>query len=160
MLKGSAGALGIVHDQGADMVVLEFTSHYGGGNFAFLDVGQHVDIKEEPVRQYHQTFDAAVEKHFKIAFKAIAFVMHIGKDRQERRLIESVLHAAQHERAVWVGHVGDHDPDRVAATAAQRAREQVGTIAELRGGALDSTLGSIWNVASQGRVVQDDGNGG
>jgi len=48
----------------------------------------------------------------------------------------------------------------VAAPAAQRARKQVGTVAEMLGGFVDASFGGVGNVASQRRVVQDDGNGG
>jgi len=48
----------------------------------------------------------------------------------------------------------------VAASAAQRACKQVGTIAEMQSRALDAAFGSFGNVACQRRAVQDDGNGG
>src|SRR5258705_7597307 len=108
MCESGTGALGVVYGQGTNMVVLEFASHDGSGNFAFLDVGEHVDIEEEPVGQHHQAFNAAVEEHFEITLKTAAFVMHIGENGQKRRLVKCIFHAAQHERAVGGGHVGDH----------------------------------------------------
>src|ERR1700731_2029687 len=48
----------------------------------------------------------------------------------------------------------------MAATSAQGAREKIGTVAEMFGGALDASFGGVRNVASQRRVVQNDGNGG
>ena len=105
-------------------------------------------------------FDAAVEQHLQIALEAAALVVHVGENGQVRRLVERVLDAAQDQRAVRVGHVEDHDADGVAALAAQRAGELVGTVSELLGGALDAFLGDGRDVARQRRVVQDDGNRG
>ena len=86
--------------------------------------------------------------------------MDVGEDREERRLVESVFDAAQHECAVRVGHVENHDADSMAAAAAQRARKQVGTIAEMLGGFVDASFGGIGNVTGERRVVEDDGDGG
>ena len=84
--------------------------------------------------------------------------MHIGKNGEIRRLEECVFNTPKHQRAIRVGHVEDHDPDGMTAAATQRSGKQVGTIAEMRRGALDALFGGIGNVARQGRVVQDNGN--
>src|SRR5208283_4743789 len=124
------------------------------------EVGKHIDVDGQPVGQNDQPLDAAVQQHFEIAFETAALVVYIRKNGKERRLVKSVLDATQHERAVRVGHVENHDADGLAAPAAQRARKQVGTVAEMRGGALDALFRDVGNVAGQRRVVQDDGNGG
>jgi precorrin isomerase len=67
--------------------------------------------------------------------------MYVSENGQKRRLVECIFDAAQHQRAVRIGHVEDHDSDGVAAAAAQRAGEQVGAVAQLRGSALDAALG-------------------
>ena len=41
--------------------------------------------------------------------------MHVGEDGQIRRLVQSIFDSPQHQRAVRVGHVEDHDADGVAA---------------------------------------------
>src|SRR6266850_7627997 len=111
MFESGAGALCIVHDQGTDVVVLEFASYDRRGDFTFFDVGEDIDVQEEPVGEHDQAFDAAVEEHFKITFEAAAFVVNVGENGKERRLVESVLHAAQYKSAVRVSHVEDHDPN-------------------------------------------------
>src|SRR6267143_4043219 len=160
MFESGARAQIIVDDHRTDVVVLEFAAHGHGRNVVLLQIGENVDVHKQPVREDDQAFDAAVEQHFKIALEAAALVVDVGEDGEERRLVKSVLDAAQHERAVRVGHVENHDTDSVTAPAAQRARKQVGTIAKMLGGFLDASFGGVWNVAGEWRVVQDDGNGG
>src|SRR4029077_4179146 len=160
VFESGARAQIIVDDHRTDIVVLEFAAHGHGRNVVLLQIGQDVDVYKQPVREDDQAFDAAVEKHFQITLEAAARVVHVGGDGEERRLVESVFDAAQHERAVRVGHVENHDSDGVAAPATQRARKQVGTVAEMLGGFVDASFGSVRNVAGERRVVQDDGNGG
>src|SRR5229473_1500521 len=160
MFEGGARACGIIYDHGADIVVLELAADGRSGNVVLLQIGEDVDVDEKPVGEDDQAFDAAVEQHFEIALEAAALVVHVGEDGKIRRLVESVFDAAQHERAVRIGHVENHDADGVAAAATQGARKQVGTVAEVLGGFVDASFGGVGNVASQRRVVQDDGNGG
>src|ERR1035441_5153313 len=160
MFEGGASADGIVDEHGADLVVLELPTDRRGGNVVLLQVGEDVDVHKQPVGQDDQAFDTAVEQHFQIAFEAAALVVDIGKDGKVRGLKERVLNAAQHQRAIRVGHVEHHDAHGVAAAAAQRARKQIGTVSELLGGAMNFSFGSVGNVAGQRGVVQHDGNGG
>ena len=160
MFERGPGARNIVYDHRADFVVLELAAHGRGGNVVLLQIREHINIDKQPVGENYQTLDAAVEQHFEIAFEAAALIVHVREDREERRLVECVLDAAQHQRAVRVGHVEHHHADGVAAPAAQGAREQVGTVAEMRGRFLDASLGGVGNVSGQGSVVQDDGDGG
>ena len=111
------------------------------GMLLFSRSAKQVDIEKKPVGQNDQAFDAAVEQHFEIALEAAALVVHVGEDGQVRSLVERVFDAAQHQRAVGIGHVEDHDADGVAALAAQRAGKLVGAIAQLFRGALDALLG-------------------
>src|ERR1700685_4096345 len=124
----------------------------------FLQIGEQVDVDEQPVGENDEALDAPVQQHFEVALETAALIVNIRENRQERRLVQGVLNAAKHQRAIRVGHVENHDANRVAAPAAQRARKQVGAVTKLRGGALDAPFGSVGNVACQRRVVQDDGN--
>src|SRR5258708_32031383 len=160
VFESGARAQIIVDDHRTDIVVLEFAAHGHGWNVVLLQIGEDIDVHKQPVREDDQAFDAAVEQHFQIALEAAALVVHIGEDGEERRLVESVFDAAQHECAVRVGHVENHDADSVAAAAAQRAGKQVRTIPEVLGGFVDASFGGVGNVAGERRVVQDDGNGG
>src|SRR6266852_3926277 len=160
MFEGGARACGVIYDHGADIVVLELAADGRSANVVLLQNGEDVDVDQKPVGEDDQAFDAAVEQHFQIALEAAALVVHISEDGKIRRLVKSVFDAAQHERAVRVGHVENHDSDGVTAPAAQRARKQVGTVAEMLGGFVDASFGGVGNVAGERRVVQDDGNGG
>src|ERR1035437_3750731 len=118
MFEGGVGAGSIVDEHGADLVVLELATDRRGGNVVLLQVGEDVDVHKQPVGQDDQALDAAVEQHFQIALKADALVVDIGKDGKVRGLKERVLNAAQHQRAVRVGHVEHHDAHGVAAAGA------------------------------------------
>jgi tetratricopeptide (TPR) repeat protein len=150
----------VIDDDGTHGVALEFATDQRGGNAAFFEIGEEIDIEKQPVGENHQAFDAAVEEHFEIAFEAAAIIVDIGENRQIRGLIERVFDAAQHQRAVGVGHIENHDADGMAALAAQGAGELVGAISQLFGGALDALLGDRWDIARQRRVIENDGNGG
>src|SRR6266481_2953712 len=160
MFESGARSQIIVDDHRADVVVLQFAAHGHGRNVVLLQVGEDVDVHKQPVREDDQAFDAAVEQHFQIALEAAALVVYIGQNGEERRLVKSILDAAQHERAVRVGHVENHDADGVTAPAAQRPRKQVGSVPEMLGGFVDASFGGVRNVTGERRVVQYDGNGG
>ena len=160
MFERGVGSDFIVDDDGADGIGFEFASDHDGGDAAFFEIGEDVDVDEQPVGQDDEGFDAAVEQHFEIALEAAALVVNVGEDGQVGRLVESVLDAAENQSAVGIGHVEDHDADGVAALAAQGAGKQVGTVAELLGGAFDAFLGGVGDVAGQRSVVQNNGNGG
>ena len=113
-------------------------------------------IEKEPVGEHDQAFDAAVEQHLKIAFKAAALIVYIGENRQIRSLVERVLDAAQHQRAIGIGHVEHHDAHGVAALAAQRTGKFIRPIAQLFRRALDALLGHRRDIARQRRVVEND----
>ena len=146
----------VVDDDRTDRVGLEFAADHRRGNAAFLQIAEQVDVEKEPVGENDQRLDAAVEQHLQIALETAALVVHVGENGKIRRLVERVLDAAQHQRAVRIGHVKHHDADGVAAFAAQRAGKLVGTVSEFLGGTLDSLLGDSRDVARQRRVVQDD----
>src|SRR5271155_2569547 len=119
----------IVHDYRADIVIFQFASHNRGGNVVLLEIGKHVDVDEQPVGENDEPLDAAVQQHFEIAFEAASLVVYIRKYGKKRRLVKRVLDATQHQRAVWISHVENHDADGLAAPSTQRARKQVGTVA-------------------------------
>src|SRR6266852_45844 len=80
MFEGGARACGIIYDHRADIVVLELAAHGCGGNVVLLQIGEDVDVDEQPVGEDDQAFDAAVEQHFEIALEAAALVVHVGED--------------------------------------------------------------------------------
>src|ERR1035437_3864821 len=134
MFEGGASADGIVDEHGADVVVVELAAYGCGRNVVLLQVGEDVDVHKQPVGQDDQALDAAVEQHFQIALKAAALVVDIGKDGKVRGLKERVLNAAQHQRAVRVGHVEHHDAHGVAAAGAPRAGKPFGAVFGRLGG--------------------------
>ncbi len=160
MLEGEVASDFVVDDDGADGVGFELASDHGGGDAAFFEIAEEIDIEEDPVGDDDESLDATIEQHLEITLETAAFVVDVGENREIGRLVERVLDAAKNQGAERVGHVEDHDADGMAALAAQGAGELVGAVSELLGGALDALFGDSRNVARQGRVVQDNGNGG
>ncbi len=140
--------------------VSQFAPDHDGGDVAFFEIGEDVDVHEKPVGQDDEGFDAAVEQHFQIALEAAAFVVNVGENGKVGRLVKRIFDAAENQGAVGIGHVEDHDADGVAALAAQGAGKKVGTIAQFLGSAFDAFLGGGGNVAGQRSVVENDGDGG
>jgi tetratricopeptide (TPR) repeat protein len=159
MLESGASSLVVIDDHGADAVGFEFAADDGSGNVVLFEIGEEINVDKEPVGEDDEAFDAAIEHHFEIALEAAAIVVDVGEDGKERRLVEGILDSAKNQGAVGVGHVEDHDSHGVAAPAAQRAGKKVGTVSQLRGGALDAGFSGVGNVARKRRVVEDDGNG-
>src|SRR5205814_9220068 len=118
-----------------------FAADHRRRNAALFQIGQDVNINEQPVRQYDQRLYPAIEQHFQVSLEAAAFVVNIGQDWQVRSLVKTVFDSSQHQRAVRVGHVEHHDTDGMTAFAAQGTCEQVGTIPQCLGGALNALLG-------------------
>ena len=106
----------------------KLTADQGGGNAALPQVGDQVDVQEQPVGKNHEALDPTVQHHFQVTLKAAALVVNVGQERQEIGLIERVFDTPQDPRAVRVGHVKNHDSDRVAPLAAERAGKQVGAV--------------------------------
>src|SRR5208337_4660773 len=100
VFESGPGAQMIVDDHGADIVIFQFAPDNRGRNVVLLEIGEHIDIDEQPVGQNDEPLDAAVEQHFEIALETAALVVAVCKDGEKRRLVESVLDAAQYERAV------------------------------------------------------------
>ena len=142
MFERKVAADFVIDDHRTHRVAFKFAADEHGGDAALFQIGEQVDIEKKPVGENNQAFDAAVEQHLEIALEAAALIVHVGENRQVRGLVERVFDAAQHQRAVGVGHVEDHDANGVAAFAAQRAGKLVGTVAQLFGGALDAFLGT------------------
>jgi len=103
-----------------------------------------------------KAFDAAVEQHFEVTLEAAALVVHVGENGKIRSLVQRVLDAAQHQRAIGIGHIENHDADGVAALAAQRSCELIGAVAKFFGGALDALFSDGGDIARQWRVIQND----
>src|SRR6202034_3598361 len=150
----------VVDDHRTDRLRLQFAADHGRWNAALFEIAQQVDIEKEPVGQDSQGFDAAVEQHFQIALETAAFVVHIGENGKIGGLVESVFNATENESTERIGHVKNHDSDRMAALAAQGARELVGPVPELLRRALNALFGDGRNVAGQWRIVEHDRNRG
>ena len=87
MFERAIGSQFIVDNYGADRVGLQFAADHGSGNAAFLQIGEHVDFHEQPIRKHDQRLYATVEKHLEVAFETAAFIVNIGEDRKIGRLI-------------------------------------------------------------------------
>src|SRR5215472_6114971 len=160
VLKGEMASDFVVDDDGADGISLQLASDHRGGDAAFFEIAEQVNVEEDPVRNDDEGFNTAVEEHLEVTLEAAALVVDVGEDGKIGRLIESVLDTAENHGAERVGHVEDHDTDGVAALAAERTGELVGAVSELLGGAFDALFGYSRDVTRQGRVVQDDGHRG
>ena len=94
--------------------------------------------EKHPVGNDNKRFHPTVEQHFQVALEAASLVMHIGQNWKIGRLVESVFDTAKDHRTERIGHVEDHDADRVTALAAQRTRKLVRAISELLRRPLDA----------------------
>ncbi len=65
------------------------------GNIAFFQVGEQVNIHEEPVGDDDERFDGTREKHFEIALEAAALIVHVGENGEVGGLVQRVLDAAK-----------------------------------------------------------------
>jgi hypothetical protein len=54
------------------------------GNTVFLDLGERIDLCEEPVGDQDQPFDAASDEHVEIAVKLLRAIVRVHDDGQER----------------------------------------------------------------------------
>jgi len=161
MFERQISAKLVVDNDRADGFGLQFAADHRRGNAAaFFEVAEQVDIEKQPVGQHDQAFHAAVEQHFQIALEAAALVVNIGQDRQVRSLIEGIFDSAQYQRAVGIGHVENHDADRVAALAAQGTSKLIRPVPQALRGAFDFLFGGGRNVAGKRRIVEDDGDRG
>src|SRR5580704_2302464 len=158
MLEGSVAAEFVVDHHGADRVGLKFASDHDGGDIAFFEVGEDVDVHEKPVGEDDQGFDTAVEQHFQIALEAAAFVVDVGENGKIGRLVKRIFDATKNQSAVGIGHVEDHNADGVAALAAEGAGKEVGTVAEFLSSAFDAFFGAGGNVAGQRSIIENDGD--
>ena len=156
MLEREEASDFVVDDDRTHGIAFEFAGDQSGRDAAFFQIGEHVDIEKEPVGKNDEALDAAIKQHFEIAFETATFVVNIGEDGQVGSLVERVFDAAQNQRAIGIGHVEDHDADRMAALAAQRPGKLVGAVAELFRGTLDALFGRRGNVSRERSVVQHD----
>jgi hypothetical protein len=124
------------------------------GILNLLQIAQHVDIHEQPIRNHDQRFHPAIEQHFQIALEAAALVVYVGEDWQERSLVKRALDPPQDRCAVGIGHVENHHPDRARTLVAQGARKHIRPIAELMGGPPNSVFGRVGYITSERRIVQ------
>src|ERR1700682_4068207 len=103
MFEREISANFVVHDYGTHGVTFQFAANNGDGDAALLQVAEQVDVEKQPVGQNDQALNAAVQQHCQVALKAAAFVVHVGQNRQIRRLIQGILNTAQYQRAVGIG---------------------------------------------------------
>ena len=71
----------VIHNHRAYAFILELTPDHDSRNAALLQVREHIDVDEQPVGQYNQRLDTAIQKHFKVPLEAAAFVVNVGQDR-------------------------------------------------------------------------------
>jgi len=95
-----------------------------------------------------------------VALELFALVVGDHDDRQVGRGVEGFFDALQDEGAEWIGDVGHHDADGVAATAAEGTGGSVGTVAEPAGDGANALFGAGGDIAGERRLVEHDGDGG
>ena len=79
----------------------------------------------------------------------------------EEAFLEEVLFDAEHDAGeVAFAEFGGDDADGVGETGAQHAGVQVGAVSEFFGGGVNALLGGGGDGLGDGRVVEDDGDGG
>ena len=138
MFERHARATFIVDRHCADRLGLERPSGNDRGHLPFREVGQELDVGDQPVRHNDESFNASIEKHFEIAFEAQRFVVSVGKQGKIIRLIQGILDAAQDRGAERIRDIENHHADNVGALAAERARQGIRTIAKTTGGGFDA----------------------
>src|SRR6202035_1464736 len=79
----------IDHDR-TDGIVAQFASDHCSGDAALFEIGQNVNIDEQPVCKNNQRLDTPVQQHLQIALKAAPLIVHISENGKIRRLIESI----------------------------------------------------------------------
>ena len=67
------------------------------GMLLFSRSREQIDVKKKPVGYDDQSFDAAVQQHFQIAFETAALVVDVGQHGQVVRLVERVFDAAKNQ---------------------------------------------------------------
>src|ERR1700741_1381996 len=160
MLERHARATFIVDRDSANGFSLEGSPRNDRGHLLFRQISQELDVCDQPVGDDDERFDAAIEKHFEIAFETMRLVMSVSEQGKIIRLIQRILDAAEDRRAEWVGDVEDHYADNVGTLAAQRTREGVRAITQAAGGGYDARFRVRGNIAREGSVVQHNGDGG
>src|SRR5436305_12908654 len=123
VLESQLAADLVVDDDRTHSVVFQFAADHGDGNAAFFQVCEQIDVEKEPIGNDDQSFDAAVQQHFQVAFETAALIVDVGQHGQVVRLVERVFDAGKNQGAERAGHVEDHDSDSMAALAAQGTRE-------------------------------------
>src|SRR5215475_6482112 len=130
VLECLAAAGFVVDHDGADAIARQLPADGGGGDLTFVQVGEDVNIDEEPVGNDDQAVDVAFEEHLQVAFEAVALVVSVGKDRQIGERVKGVFDATQNWNAKRVGHIEQHHANALAALAAQETRHSVWAVTE------------------------------
>src|SRR5271156_3676586 len=160
MFHGEMRAGFVINHDGADSTGTKLAADHDCRDVAFFNVGEEVDVHEEPVGDDDEGFDGAREEHFEVALETDALIVHVGEDGEIGGLIQSIFDAAEDQRVIRVGDIEHHDADSAIAFGAEEARDDFGAIGEFFGRAFDAVFGGGRNVAGEGRVIEDDGNSG
>src|SRR5215469_10174868 len=105
MLERQPSAGFVVHDDRTYSVAGKFPTDGGGRNIALGEIGEEMDIYEQPVGDDDQRLHMAIEEHFEIALEAVTLVVGVGKNRDVGTLKKRVLDAAQDGHAEGVGNI-------------------------------------------------------
>ena len=159
MFERHATASLVVHHHGAHRIARQLPADRSRRNIPFAQIGQHMNINDQPVRHHDQRFHVVLQEHLQVALKTIPLVMRVGKDRHIRRLIQRVFNPAHHRRAERIRNVEEHQPHRVAALTAEKPRHCIWPVAEFLRGFFDPFLCSGSDVPCQRRIIQNDRNG-
>jgi len=89
-----------------------------------------------------------------VALETAALVVHVGENRQIRSLIERVFDAAQHQRAVGIGHVETMTPTVWLRLLRRERANWLGRYPSFSAARSMRLLGHRRNVACQRSVVR------
>lgn len=158
MFEGKAASGFVVDHHGADPITGNFPTNRGGRNLLFVDVGEDVDIDEEPVGHNDQAIDVTLEKHLEITLKTVVLVVGIGEDGKVAEGIEGVFDPAQDGRAEWIGNIEEHYTNALAAAASEEAGHRVWTVSQAFGSLFNAQARAGGDIASEWSIVENDRN--
>src|ERR1700722_13647137 len=156
MFHGQVAAGFVIHHHRADGARTECATNHDRGNISFLEIGDQININEEPVRDKNQPPHRARQQHFQITLEAAALIVDVGKDRQIRGLVERIFDAAKDQGAKRVRDVENHHANGAIPFGAEVTRDNLRTVGKLLGGLLDAVLGRGRNVTRQWSVIEND----
>ena len=88
MLEGGITTAFVIDDYRTHIPGLQLAANHHGWHFALAEIGQEIDIYEQPIRDDDKPFDPPLQQHLEISFEAPALVMHISQHRKICGLVQ------------------------------------------------------------------------